>query len=918
MGEEKLIQERKKKLIKSLIRTSNWIAYFLLAGIIALTVYIRTLPMSINPQTGKPWLWDITKNSWTLGPDLDPFLFLRWMKDVIEHGSVASIDYMRYVPLGYETKGEMLFHVYLMAWFHKFINLFGTFSVEYSAVVYPVFVFSLGVIAFFFMTRKIFIESMGEVSANAVALISTLLFSVTPIYLSRTIAGIPEKEASGTLFLFLAFYLFISAWKANSKYLKLGIGLLAGLATAGMALVWGGYVYIYVTIAIAGAIALFLGQVNKERYYIYAIWLFSSATIMYLASSRYTPIIMLSSVTTSSAFVVFGIMSVHFILFETKLKNKLKKYSKLEKTFEKIPKPVISSFLFLILAIIAVLVFFGPGFVPDKVNDIYNALVKPVTDRLGVTVAENRQPYFEEWKNSFGVEINGRIIPLFFWLFFIGSIYLFYRTIGEIFEKKERLILTLSYAIFLFAIVFSRYSANSVMNGENSASLIFYFLGFVILVGSFGYYYYESFKKKEEVKLKHFDFGILLLFVFFFISIVSARGAIRLIMMLAPSASIMIGYFTVATFKDSLKMKTVLKKFLALSFAFLIILATAFTTYSFFLSSEINAKYHIPNTYSQQWQKAMAWTRENTPKNAVFGHWWDYGYWVQSIGERATVLDGGNVIPYWNHLMGRHALTGSDNIKALEYLYAHNTTHFLIDPTDIGKYSAFSSIGSDINYDRYSWLQDFQKDQRYTQETKNTTKFVYTGGTLLDGDLIYNINGTRVFLPGGKAGIAGVILERNNSGELVSQPEGIYFYQQKEYRLPLRYAYVDGQFIDFGSGVDAGVFVYPRLIQRGGGYGIEKDGALIYLSNKTVKSQLARLYLYKEDNPYFKLVHSEDNFLVEQIKSQNPGYPSDFVNYNGNTFGPIRIWEIRYPEGMQVKQEYLLTKYPDMRLTIAR
>ena len=59
--------------------------------------------------------------------------------------------------------------------------------------------------------------------------------------------------------------------------------------------------------------------------------------------------------------------------------------------------------------------------------------------------------------------------------------------------------------------------------------------------------------------------------------------------------------------------------------------------------------------------------RKHAP-NAVFGHWRDYGYWVQTLGERATVLDGGNAKSYWNHLMGRYALTGTSNKEALEFL----------------------------------------------------------------------------------------------------------------------------------------------------------------------------------------------------------------------------------------------------------
>jgi len=132
--------------------------------------------------------------------------------------------------------------------------------------------------------------------------------------------------------------------------------------------------------------------------------------------------------------------------------------------------------------------------------------------------------------------------------------------------------------------------------------------------------------------------------------------------------------------------------------------------------------------------KAMKWVREETPKNAVFGHWWDYGYWVQSLGERATVLDGGNRIGYWNYLMGRHVLTGDNQDDALEFLYNHNTTHLLIDSSDIGKYGAYSSIGSDDNFDRASGIGIFILDEKQTQETQDQIMFVYSGGVGLDED----------------------------------------------------------------------------------------------------------------------------------------------------------------------------------------
>ena len=50
--------------------------------------------------------------------------------------------------------------------------------------------------------------------------------------------------------------------------------------------------------------------------------------------------------------------------------------------------------------------------------------------------------------------------------------------------------------------------------------------------------------------------------------------------------------------------------------------------------------------------------------------------------------------------MGRHFLTADSEEEALELAYSHGLTHYLIDSSEIGKYSAYSNIGSDAEYDK--------------------------------------------------------------------------------------------------------------------------------------------------------------------------------------------------------------------------
>lgn len=896
--DEAVMQKRKEDLVAFLKTNYSWIAYAFLAIIVYITVKIRTSNLA--------GLKDITTGTWTLGPDLDPFFFLRWAKYIVEHGSLMAVDTMRYVPLGFNTRNEYLLHPYLIAWFHKIAVLFGSESVTHSAVLYPAFIFGLTVIVFFFFTRAIFSDRLGERQANIIALIASFLFSIMPPLLPRTIAGIPEKEPSGFLLMFIAFYFFVAAFRTKNAKKAYAQALVAGAATALMAYTWGGFAFIFIIIAPTIFIAFLLGKMDRHNSIIYTCWLVAAFVIMNRLSANYSISGLLSATTIVPSIGVLVILWGHYLLFETKLKEKFVK-SIVYKKLQKIPRPLISVIVIVILGLLLATLVFGKSFISTNVTTVKNLLVKPATSRLIQTVAENRQPYFTEWVGSFGPYVFQ--LYLTFWLFFVGSIYLFYRMI-YVFDKKERGILTAAYTFSLLAIVFSRYSPNSTLNGENFTSIVIYFAGFAVFGLAQLYYLFQYHKEGKEDRLKKIDLSYIFIFAFFFLGIVAARATVRTIMVLVPPVSIIIAFFIVSAVRGTYNMKDGTQKFVAIGLTALIILSSAYSANVFYQSIKIQAPNHIPSAYTQQWQKAMSWVRDNTSEDAVFAHWWDYGYWLQSIGERATVLDGGNAISYWNHLMGRHALTGPDPQEALEFLYAHEVTHFLVDSTDIGKYGAYSSIGSDASYDRASYIPTFLRDQQRVQERKNTTVTIYNGGVAVDEDIVYELNGTQLFFPAGSAGVAGVLVERNPDGTLASQPIAVLFYQGQQYEVPMKYAYDSGQLFEFEEGIDSGVFIYPAAVQNGAQLQIDVYGAMFYLSTRTVHSQLARLYLYQEDNSNFELVHSEDDFLVTQIKAQNPNFQGDMIQYQGFR-GPIRIWEVNYPEDIAYREEFISTEYPE-------
>lgn len=49
------------------------------------------------------------------------------------------------------------------------------------------------------------------------------------------------------------------------------------------------------------------------------------------------------------------------------------------------------------------------------------------------------------------------------------------------------------------------------------------------------------------------------------------------------------------------------------------------------------------NVVTDDWLDAYQWIKENTPPDAVVASWWDYGYWTQTLGERASIADNATI-----------------------------------------------------------------------------------------------------------------------------------------------------------------------------------------------------------------------------------------------------------------------------------
>ncbi len=83
------------------------------------------------------------------------------------------------------------------------------------------------------------------------------------------------------------------------------------------------------------------------------------------------------------------------------------------------------------------------------------------------------------------------------------------------------------------------------------------------------------------------------------------------------------------------------------------------------------------NVNAPSWINTLSWIKGNTDKDSVIVAWWDYGYWISVVGERASVADGSTLNFSQIHLLAR-ALT-SDEVTAAKILI----TNFRIPPNKL-------------------------------------------------------------------------------------------------------------------------------------------------------------------------------------------------------------------------------------------
>jgi dolichyl-diphosphooligosaccharide--protein glycosyltransferase len=132
------------------------------------------------------------------------------------------------------------------------------------------------------------------------------------------------------------------------------------------------------------------------------------------------------------------------------------------------------------------------------------------------------------------------------------------------------------------------------------------------------------------------------------------------------------------------------------------------------------------NLSTNDWSDAMQWLRENTPKDAVIASWWDYGYWISTLGERKTLADNATLLDWQIRKLAAMYMSTPD--QAWQILTSDVGTdvssYYVTLPINIDQETRHSGDVYDLNQEKLVGFKNWE-EAGYDVCAKGSCKKVY-------------------------------------------------------------------------------------------------------------------------------------------------------------------------------------------------
>ncbi|MHA1765128.1 MAG: STT3 domain-containing protein, partial [Promethearchaeota archaeon] len=240
-----------------------------------------------------------------------------------------------------------------------------------------------------------------------------------------------------------------------------------------------------------------------------------------------------------------------------------------------------------------------------------------------------------------------------------------------------------------------------------------------------------------------------ILMVIFVITLFYFTGSmIRIILLFAPAAALLGGYALSNILKMfgnlmkkekdiSRRRKKQLKRTIArpeglIVYSIIAILLFVQANHAITISAEQMGYSDLVSLNSfHDWEESLTWMDNNLPSDAVVVSWWDYGYWITSIGNVTSVNDNGT----WNQT--RIGLTGMAMMQTEERYSAEAFRKLKADYVLVFFGHLVQGIGGDEG--KWPWMIRICNDNTEKYEKYNDlTKDNWYGGEDHPVDTVFN------------------------------------------------------------------------------------------------------------------------------------------------------------------------------------
>ena len=97
---------------------------------------------------------------------------------------------------------------------------------------------------------------------------------------------------------------------------------------------------------------------------------------------------------------------------------------------------------------------------------------------------------------------------------------------------------------------------------------------------------------------------------------------------------------------------------------------------------------------SDSWIRAIEWMRNNTDPDSVIVAWWDYGYWITPLGQRASIADGSTINGTQIELLAKLLTTTNESVAVdiltRDFKLKPNKTYILVyDAFIVNRYGEY-------------------------------------------------------------------------------------------------------------------------------------------------------------------------------------------------------------------------------------